>query len=147
MDFMNLVFGTIRGTVPVSRDWEEDFKEFLEKAGFDVYGRIENDDLEQSVITIEGDEVEYDGETKEHTHGFDNGTFRILPYWWGDSDNIAELPNFVYYPNKYEMNWYKYPLRDTWANKEISYEEFKQMLKVCIESLKDKTKEQKNERE
>jgi len=135
MEIGNLLFGNSRGKVPVSRDWQDSFISFLLTAGFDAYGHIDNDLLERNLITIEGNECCLDLEHKEHIHGFDNGIFRVLPYWWGDSENIAELPNFVYYPNQYELSWYKYPLRDSYANKEITYDKFLKMLNDCRCSL------------
>ena len=45
-------------------------------------------------------------------------------------------PNFVYYPNGYTLSWYKYPLRDSYANRRITRKEFYYMIHTCIESLK-----------
>lgn len=47
-----------------------------------------------------------------------------------------EEPNFVYKPTEYEIDWYKYPLRDSYANKELTLEEFKEILNKCKESIK-----------
>lgn len=80
MEIGNLLFGNSRGKVPVTREWQDIFSTFLLASGFDSYGHIDNDLLEKNIITIEGDECCLDLKHKEHTHGFDNGTFRILPY-------------------------------------------------------------------
>jgi hypothetical protein len=44
-------------------------------------------------------------------------------------------PNFVFKPTGYEIEWYKYPLRDSYANQQISFDEFEEMIKICIESI------------
>lgn len=135
MEIGNLLFGNSRGKVPVSRKWQDTFIDFLLSAGFDSYGHIDNDLLEKYTVTIEGDAESLNPDYKEHVHVIDNGIFRVLPYWWGNSENIAKLPNFVYYPTQYELSWYKYPLRDSYANKEISYDEFLKILEDCKNSL------------
>lgn len=113
-------------------EWQDYFCKFLEDCGFDgVYGFVEDDLLKKYLVKFTGTD------TEEETEFFDNGTFRIVPYWWGDSDEIASLPNFVYYPTGFEMNWYKYPLRDTWSNIPITFDEFKDMIDKCEKSLKD----------
>ena len=71
----------------------------------------------------------------EHDHYFDNGTFVIRPFYWGDSEYICQLPNFVYYPKNIQIHWYKYPLRGASCNKNISLKEFKEILAKCKESL------------
>lgn len=45
--------------------------------------------------------------------------FIVRPYWWGDDDSpIADLPNFEIPAEDYKLWWYKYPLRDSYANKD-----------------------------
>ena len=44
-------------------------------------------------------------------------------------------PNFYYKPNGFEIQWYKYPLRDSYTNKPITLTEFKQIIDKCIESI------------
>ncbi|MBO7732598.1 MAG: hypothetical protein J6S67_08595 [Methanobrevibacter sp.] len=122
---------------PIPRDeWEYMFCNFLTDCGFDGYGHVENQKLEKHIITILGNEPGRDPDVLEHAHAFDNGIFRILPYWWGNSFNISKLPNFVYYPNDFQMHWYKYPLRAAWSNKELLRIEFSKMLKECKKSIK-----------
>lgn len=143
MELGNILFGNSRGSYPVPRDeWQDKFCEFLDECGFDTYGYINDDTLEKEYgIIIEGEGIVTlkNGESyKEHQQGFDNGIFRILPYYWGESENICKLSNFIYYPENYEIQWYKYPLRDSWSNKEITFEEFCDILDKCKESLKNK---------
>lgn len=49
---------------------------------------------------------------------------------------LLEKPNFLYKPTGFEINWYKYPLRDSYKNQKISLKEFKKIIKDCIKSLK-----------
>lgn len=45
------------------------------------------------------------------------------------------LPNFWYKPTDYRLMWYKYPLRDAYANRSVSHREFALMIDACIASL------------
>lgn len=47
-------------------------------------------------------------------------------------------PNFLYKPTGFQINWYKYPLRDSYMNMDISFEELKKIMEHCIESIKSK---------
>ena len=38
-------------------------------------------------------------------------------------------PNFLYKPTNLEINWYKYPLRDSYSNREFNEEELKEIFK------------------
>jgi len=51
------------------------------------------------------------------------------------SDCPIVRPNFFYKPTGYELRWYKYPLRDSYANKALTLEQFKRMIDDCIQSL------------
>lgn len=42
----------------------------------------------------------------------------------------------VYKPLNFTISWYKYPFRDSYMNKYISKNEFKDILKKCEESFK-----------
>lgn len=43
--------------------------------------------------------------------------------------------NFHYKPTGYELMWYKYPLRDSYASEELSLIEFAKMIENCINSI------------
>lgn len=137
----NLLFGNSRGQYAVPRDkWQDAFLEFLDGCGFDSYGYTTNKEMETKYLkTKESTDIFVNRDTNynSHIHYFDNGTFMVSPYYWGDADDLARLPNFIYYPTKYELQWYKYPLRDSYANQDISFEEFKEMLEKCKESVKE----------
>lgn len=114
-------------------EWQDYFCKFLEDCGFDgIYGYVEDKSLQKYIVKVDSKD-----EFSEQAEMFDNGVFKILPYWWGDSDNITDLPNFFFYPTGFEMVWYKYPLRDAWSNMPITFEEFKNMIDKCRESLKN----------
>ena len=48
----------------------------------------------------------------------------------------VEKPNFHYKPTDFRLKWYKYPLRDSYANKNITLQEFRVMINKCIASIK-----------
>ena len=122
MELGNLIFGNSRGSYPLKRGvWQNTFHEFLDEIGLNVFGYIEDDKLK---------------EYKTDRGGFENDVFLINPYYWQDDDDIAEEPNFVYKPTGYEISWYKYPLRDSYANKKIKFKEFKNILEECKKSIK-----------
>ncbi len=77
---------------------------------------------------------------------FENETFVIRSYWWGDclchDDSEEPLPtcqahwpNFAHKPSGYELRWYKYPLRDSYANKKLTLAEFAALIDSCIASM------------
>lgn len=119
MELGNILFGNSRGSFHVDRSWEEKFYELMTAAGLDSYGYARED-----LATERG--------------GFENDVFHIEPYYWGDDEKIAEEPNFWYKPTGFEIQWYKYALRDAWSNKRISYPEFVEMIDKCIKSLENK---------
>ena len=112
----NLLFGNSRGIYHVEprEDYQEAFVEFLFNNGFDGYGYRD---------------------VKERN--FENGTFIIRPYYWGEDEDIAALPNFVYKPTGLEISWYKYPMRDAYSNQDIDIDTFKQIIAECAKSLKE----------
>lgn len=46
------------------------------------------------------------------------------------------LPNFLHKPSGLELRWYKYPLRDSYFNRDISAAEWRKMMLECIASLR-----------
>jgi hypothetical protein len=61
--------------------------------------------------------------------------FILRPYYWGDDESKADLPNFVYKPEGIEISWYKYPFRDAYCSKNINEAGFVDMLAECEKSL------------
>ena len=120
MELGNILFGNSRGEYAVEPrgDYQEAFCDFLFRNGFDGYGHVE--------WSKESD--------------FENDTFIIRPYYWGEDEEIAQLPNFVYKPTGLEIKWYKYPMRDAYSNQDIDIESFKAVLRRCEESMKGEQK-------
>ena len=66
---------------------------------------------------------------------FENNVFVLRPYYLGISDEIAEKPNFEYKPTDFKLKCYKYFTRGVTCNKEITKNDFKDIVKNCISSL------------
>ena len=52
-----------------------------------------------------------------------------------DEDCNLVRPNFLHKPTGFEIQWYKYPLRDSYKNMNITLEQFREIISDCIESL------------
>lgn len=44
-------------------------------------------------------------------------------------------PNFLHKKSGFEIQWYKYPLRDSYMNQDITQEQFGEIITDCIKSL------------
>jgi len=53
-------------------------------------------------------------------------------------DCLLVKPNFLYKPTGFQIQWYKYPLRDSYSNQPITLKEFREIINECIKSLKSK---------
>lgn len=62
------------------------------------------------------------GDGDNHGIDFENDVFRVFPYY--------------YKPTDYRVSWYKYPLRDSYANRMVKTTEFRKMIEHCIESVR-----------
>jgi hypothetical protein len=76
--------------------------------------------------------------------GFENEIFRIDPYYWGYEEEECEKPNFLYKPTGYCINWYKYPFRDSYANQNITENEFIEIINDCIKKARKEKYEKQN---
>lgn len=124
MELGNFLFGNSRGDFPIPdrTSWQDAFVElFIESDLFDGYGYYKNNKNDPEHTTNRG--------------GYENDIFIINPYYWGDDEIIAELPNFVYKPTGFEIQWYKYPMRDSYMNQNISLDAAIKIWKECIESM------------
>lgn len=110
MELGNLFFGNSHGLYHVEprKEYQDVFVEFLYSINCDFYGH--NDDGSDFI---------------------DNDTFTLRPYYWGEDECIAELPNFVYKPTGLEIKWYKYPMRDAYSNMDVDIEQFKEIIDHC----------------
>ena len=116
MELGNIIFGNSRGLYHVTprEEYQNVFCEFLHANGFDMYGY----------------------KAGHKSREYDNGTFVIRPYYWGEDEEIAALPNFEFKPTGLQIKWYKYPMRDAYSNMDISVEEMKYILAGCAASLR-----------
>lgn len=126
-----MIFGNSRGTYRFpDRDIVDSYNwiNLCKKAKIDSYGCPKNE---------------------RGFYGFDNDVFAIRPYWWGDCTCGAEennnechapdcalvLPNFLYKPTRFEIQWYKYPFRDSYMNQNLSQKEILNIFDKCAESI------------
>lgn len=117
MELGNLMFGNSRGEYKVEprMAYQEPFARFIDTLGLDYHAM------------------------DDHGNGVDNDVFTIRPYYWGEDEDIAALPNFVYKPTGLEISWYKYPMRDAYSNQDVSLEQFVEILADCERSMKVNT--------
>lgn len=139
MELGNMIFGHSRGHFLIERESFEDnvmpmWEALLNTIPCNHYGY-------------------YEGKKEGHRTklgGFTCKLFEINPYYWGDCDCDTEengldahsstcslyIPNFIYRPvndgKPLEIRWYKYPFRDSYANREITPDEFLDILKECM---------------
>ena len=112
MELGNLVFGHSRGNWSVPRE--------------DAY--------EQPLVELFEELLP---ECVPYGTDFDNDVFTMRTYWWGDEDAPeAIMPNFLHKRTGLELRWYKYALRDSYMNREVSQEEWRQIMDECIASVK-----------
>lgn len=137
MELGNMVFGNSRGKHLVNRDWQNTFCEYLSDMGFDGYGVADSEELNGFLVEVKS-------AINEPAEKFENDVFVIMPYYWGDDDDLRKLPNFVFKPTGFELSWYKYALRDSYMNQDVTYQELVLILKKCKESL-GTTKERSEE--
>lgn len=53
------------------------------------------------------------------------------------SDCPIVRPNFVHKPSALQLEWYKYPLRGSCMNREVSPKEWRAIIGECIESIEE----------
>ncbi len=119
MELGNAIFGHSRGEWKMPRG--EGFEEEL--------GRLFSA-AEPARDTSWGDYgIEYDGPV-----------WSAHLYCWCEKEDcpqcgIGEQANFTHKPSGLEIRWYKYPLRDAYASRELTLREFSEIVDECIESL------------
>ena len=116
MEIGNAIFGHSRGACPLDRgELEGVLVSGLARLGYDSYGLP----LTRGYEPPEHDDL-----------------FRVRPYWWGDDDDVrATLPNLEIPSADIEIRWYKYALRDAYANREIDVDELATILDCRHEAL------------
>lgn len=132
----NLAFGHSRGLFHVERrDFERVFRETFLPMGFDGYGNYGYDADGNRIENAPHRDCVKKRPNKRRDFGFENDTFILRPYYWGGNSRAARRPNFVFKPTGYQLKWYKYPLRDAYANMNLTLADFAEMLKRCAESV------------
>lgn len=123
----NLFFGHSRGNFPIEprRAMEEIFFDFFDQLNLDTYGYPDNNKLINGLSE----------NTVKDSYGFGNDVFEIRPYYWGDNDEVFQLPNFIYKPENIEIRWYKYPFRDSYSNVQLNTVKLRVICDKCKESL------------
>lgn len=106
------------------------FAELLEKLEVDNYVFI--DDINKN---LKGNIKYYVDEDDDYVHYFENKVFKIMPYYWGDDDEISNKANFEFKENGFKLQWYKYAMRSPEMNMNIDNETFENYIKKSIESL------------
>lgn len=81
-------------------------------------------------------QMEYDTPFENTGNKYDNDTFSVRAYYWGDDDSLIRLPNFKY--KDLEVRWYKHYRRCLIAQKDsdISLDFLADMVNDCILSLR-----------
>lgn len=127
MELGNMIFGNSRGEYHIERFPAQDyFAEFLDQVGLDYHGHPNPNSPLLKYVDSKG--------------LIDTEMFSLFPYYWGDDEDLAELPNFTYKPDNIVIQWYKYPLRDSYSNVELDADRIKDMLEKCqafVSSLKN----------
>jgi len=103
------------------RIFEGAFCEFMNKVNINFYGYFYTDKEKLKVFETD-------------RGGFENEVYLINPYYWGEDEKIGEEPNFLYKPTGFAIWWYKYPLRASYMNINITLEEFREILDKCYKS-------------
>lgn len=123
MELGNLIFGNSRGEFEIDRDVYQDlFAEFFRSIGIDSYGTVTSKLAKVYPEYIKG-------------CTFENDTFIVRPYYWGDDEEIASMPNFEYKPDELKICWYKYMMRDAYSNKELTVDYIKEVFENIRKSL------------
>lgn len=93
----------------IDRKYQQIFCEFLMSLGFDSMGYLEK---------TEGFTKTPDG------LGYENDNFVVRPYYWGEDDDASTYPNFTDKKNNIHIWWYKYPLRGSTSNVNLTFKHF-----------------------
>jgi len=124
MELGNAVFGHSRGEHPIDRDvFQDPFCYYLDLMGLNNW-----------------DSTWYD---------YKNEVFEYRPYAWScecenyteDSYNIDHdcefiKPNFKHYKSGLIINWYKYPLRDSYSSFPLTPFSLHDIMEDCLESIR-----------
>lgn len=66
---------------------------------------------------------------------YENEVFLISAYDWHEEDGSEVTPNFWWKVDNYQVEWYKYLGRGTYANRDLNPSESLMILWDCIDSI------------
>ena len=124
MSLENMLFGSSRGDFKVDKSLQGLFVSALNEAGFDEFGFC------KTWKSPEPTPVPYD-ENATATHHF-----VIQPYVWDNLEQAAMCPNFLDRTTGLKLRWYEYPLRDAYANYDLTEEMLIPILERLIEECR-----------
>jgi hypothetical protein len=101
------------------------------------FNMLERSTLMESMVLVLANKATGDEKYAIHpeTRTFENDTFAFNPYYWGDDDATAALPNFFHKPSGFELRWYKYIGRGMSVNRRVTLAEFQAIFDECMASL------------
>jgi hypothetical protein len=121
MELGNMLFGNSRGDFAVDRALEASFVEALHQAGFDRKGHRRTWTSDRTAP------VPYTSDATATHH------FVIQPYIDDDLEQAVICPNFLDRVTGLKLRWYKYPLRDSYANYDLTPEMLDPILERLVE--------------
>lgn len=141
MELGNLIFGNSRGQYPVPREWQDVFCGRLNEMGFDSYGIPRDAGRPRYDPTVGAHLDKYERVINGGEGGvgraYETDLFVIRPYYWGDDDTIAALPNYEYKPTGFKLYWYKYALRDSYMNQDVTLAQLDVMMRDCVRFIEE----------
>lgn len=121
MEIGNMLFGNSRGDYAVDRGLQDLFVGALAQAGFDERG------------FRHGWESDRPAPAPYNEHATATHHFVIQPYVDDDLENAALVPNFLDRTTGLKLRWYKRPLRDSYANYQLTREMLEPILERLVE--------------
>lgn len=74
-------------------------------------------------------------ESPYYDQEFSNDFFTIRPYYWGEDEDEICKPNFEIPSENFELDWYKYPFRNSYSNEKLTPSRWNDLIQKCIASL------------
>lgn len=121
MELDNMLFGNSRGDYKVNRKFEDMFIAALNEAGFDELG------ICRTWKSSTPAPPPYDNRATATHH------FVIQPYVFDELDNAVLCPNFFDRTTGLKLRWFEYPLRDSYANYDLTEEMLVPILQRFVE--------------
>lgn len=125
MDLENMLFGNSRGDFKVSRKLEGLFLAALKEAGFDEFGYCKTWKPDGPAPTP------YNKNATATHH------FVVQPYVDDNFEQAVICPNFLDRTTGLKLRWYQFPLRDSYANYDLSEEMLVPILERFVEECRE----------